>query len=114
MKRILLIMLAISTIIFNSCGVGTYSVSSGNEDKAAIYFTSEQKYDIKVEIDGIEYPTTTIKQRSYKAKRKIKAISNNQIYINPGRHKVVISKDGIEIYNHEIFVSSTEIKRIEL
>lgn len=113
MKRILLL-ISIATLILSSCGVGTYSVTSGYEDASAICFYANQTSKINVNIDGIKYDIETIKQKTYKDKRNIKKTVKNQISITPGRHKVIATKDGIEIYNQDIFVSATEIKIIEL
>mgnify|MGYP007012515673 CR=1 FL=1 len=47
--------------LFNSCGVGNYTVTSGIEDKAAVCFSAASAYDIAVTIDGQQYATKTVK-----------------------------------------------------
>ena len=61
---------------------------------------------------GASWPIAVYK--TYKAKRNIKKTANNQITLPPGRHNVVVTKEGVEVYNQEIFVSATDIKVIEL
>lgn len=114
MKKFLLIIFAAVTLTFSSCGIGTYSVVSGNADEAALCFVASEKYDITVNIDGTTYEVQTIKQKQYKDKRNIKKTVNEQISITPGRHSVKVMKDGVEVYQHEIFVSNTDVKVIEL
>lgn len=114
MKKILLIIVALVTISLSNCAVGSYSVVSGNADEAALCFTANKKCDIVVNIDGVTYEMETVKYKTYKAKRNIKKTANNQVLLTPGRHNVVVTKDGVEIYNHEIFVSATDLKVIEL
>lgn len=114
MRKILLIFVALAAMSLSSCGLGVYSVVSGNADEAALCFTANEKYDIVVNVDDVVYEMETIKYKTYKAKRNIKKTANNQITLTPGRHKVVVTKDDSEIYNNEIFVSATDIKVIEL
>lgn len=114
MKKILLIFVALVTMSLCSCGVGSYSVVSGNADEAALCFTADKKCEIVVNVDGTMYDLETIKYKTYKAKRNIKKTANNQITLTPGRHNVVVTKEGVEVYNQEIFVSATDIKVIEL
>lgn len=111
MKKIIMILFAVITLSLTSCGVGNYSVVSGNADKASVCFVSTEKFDITVDIDGTTYEVKTIKDKQYKSRRNIKKTA---ITLSPGRHKVIINKDGVEIYNQEIFVSNTEVKVIEL
>lgn len=112
MKKILFI-LALTSLL-SSCGIGTYSVISGNADEAAICFVADKKYDISVDIDGQNYYVETVKQKDYKNKRKIKKTVLNQISLTPGRHQIKVTREGGEIYSHEIFVSATDVKIIEL
>ena len=114
MKRIIIILFAVITLSLTSCSVGNYSVVSGNADKASVCFTSTEKFDITVNIDGTTYDVKTIKDKKYKSGRNIKKTAQQEITLSPGRHKVIITKDGVEIYNQEIFVSNTEVKVIEL
>lgn len=112
--RRLILLFSIVTMFLTSCGVGTYTVTSGSADESAICFTAHDKYEISVNIDGVTYNTETVKQKDYKNKRKIKQTAKNRITITPGRHKVIVTMEGAEVYNHEIFISATEVKMIEL
>ncbi len=112
MKKILLIL--VLTTLLSSCGVGTYSVASGNADESAVCFVANQKYDISVDIDGTDYNLKTIKQKEFKNRRNIKQTTQDKINLTPGRHKVIVTKDDKEVYNKEVFISATELKIIEL
>lgn len=48
--------------LFVSCGVGSYSVSSGVPDRSMISFCASSKYSITVYIDGEMHQTQTVKQ----------------------------------------------------
>ena len=50
MKKIIFAL--VSAIVISSCGVGSYSISSGKPDVAALSFTSTDKQPIVVHIDG--------------------------------------------------------------
>lgn len=115
MKKIfIMIILAAVAFSFNSCALGTYSVVSGNADEAAVCFTADKKYDITVNIDGATYNVMTIKDKQYKSRRNIKKTVKQQIPLAPGRHNVTVTRDGVEVYSHEIFVSASDVKIIEL
>ncbi len=113
MKRIIILLIAIAPIFFTGCG-GVYSVSSGKADEAAICFVSNDEFDVTVSIDDTNYEITTIKQKPHRRNRDIKKTAYNHITLQPGRHKVIVTKDNNEIYNKEVFISSTETKIIEL
>lgn len=102
------------TMSLTSCGVGTYSVTSGNADEAAVCFIASEKFDITVNIDGNTYERQTIKEKQYKDRRNIKKTVQEEITLSPGRHKISVTRNGEVIYNHEIFISNTEVKVIEL
>ena len=107
-------MMASVTLALAGCNVGVHSVASGSADEASVCFVATEAYNISVDIDGNHYDLKTVKQKSYKAHRNIKARANEQIYITPGRHLVKVFREGQEIYSKEIFVSATETKVIEL
>lgn len=114
MKKFFLMIVASATLAFAGCNVGVHSVASGNADECSVCFVSTEAYDIAVDIDGTHYDLKTVKQKSYKARRDLKARANEQIVIDPGRHRVKVFREGKEIYSREIFVSATETKVIEL
>ncbi len=114
MKRISFIASLIAMFALTSCGVGTYSVSSGMADQGAVCFVDSQSYDIDVEIDGKPYHTKTIKQKDWKKRRNIKRTAQRRITLSPGKHTIKVKKENNEIYTQTVFISATEIKMIEL
>lgn len=113
MKTRILLFITISLFLLSNCG-GTYSVSSGQADQAAVCFVAPKSFDIVVDIDGVSYKTRTIREDPYRASRSIKKTANRQISVTAGRHKVQVKKNNQNIYSKEIFVSATEVKIIEL
>ena len=115
MKKIILatLCLFVSTL-FNSCGVGNYTVTSGVEDKAAVCFSAPSAYDIDVTIDGQPYSTSTVKDIAHKTRRNIKQTAKQSIVTTPGRHKVEVKHNGATVYSKEVMLSTGETKIIEL
>lgn len=114
MKTIFKGMTILSLLLFMGCGVGTYTVSSGQATIANLCVVDDASYEISVLIDDNVYQTKTVKNNVIKKRRDIKQVSTASLKINPGTHKVVILKDGSEIYNGVIFVSVGENRLIEL
>lgn len=114
MKKILIALIAAISLV--SCGVGSYSVSSGKEGKSAISFTSDTKkpVEILVSIDGKEYNVQTVTQKTYRVDRKIKETTLNTIYLENGKHTVQVSMDGNKVYEKQIFLSAEEHRIVEL
>lgn len=112
MKKLLLTIFAAITLILSNCG--TYTVTSGVADEAAVCFIATEQYEITVNIDGTTYEKLTVKDKEHRAHRNVKKITEQQIILTPGRHNVKVMKEGVEIYNHEIFVSNSEVKIIRL
>ena len=52
MKKIIIIAACFVALLFASCGVGSYSVSSGQADEGYVTFVASSAYDITVDIDG--------------------------------------------------------------
>ena len=115
MKKIILatLCLFVSTL-FTSCGVGNYTVTSGIEDKAAICFTDSSAYDISVSIDDQQYETSTVKDIAHKTRREIKNTAKHAIKTTPGRHQVVVKRNGQTVYSKEVVLSTGDTKIIEL
>lgn len=101
-------------LLITGCGVGSYSVSSGKADEAAISFVDASKHAIEVTIDDNTYNLKTVKEKAWKADRKIKQTARNTIRIDPGQHKVTVKTEGKEVYTKNIFVSASEHKVVEL
>lgn len=112
MKKALYIIATV--LFFASCGVGTYSVSSGKEDTASIGFISGDKYPISVDVDGTVYNIETVKTKAYRSGRMIKQTALNAVPASPGKHVVTVRKNGKTVYSKTIFISSGETKIISL
>lgn len=112
MKKIL----AIAVLLFTmaSCGVGTYSYNSGRAEKAGISFVAEKKYHVTVSVDGTEYTVNTIKLKAYRKDRRIKETTQNTIIVTPGKHEIIVKKDGKQVLKDLIFLSNNESKIIKL
>lgn len=115
MKKVIIatLCLFVSTL-FNSCGVGNYTVTSGVEDKAAVCFSAPSAYDIDVTIDGQQHSTSTVKDIAHKTRRNIKQTAKQSIVTTPGRHKVEVKRNGATVYSKEVMLSTGETKIIEL
>ena len=112
MKKILLI--ALLSVFMASCGVGSYTVITGLEDKSSISFVTDKKQEIVVTVDGQQYNVETVKLKDYRKDRSLKRTVENTIEITPGQHDVKVTLDGNVIYTQKIFVSAGESKIIEL
>lgn len=112
MKKLSLLL--IISLIFTSCGLGAYSISSGQGNYALISFVDDTTYDIIVKIDNKEYQTKTIKTKKYKPGINIKQTTQNALNISTGKHKIEVFIDNNIIYSHTIYISTNEHKIIEL
>ena len=112
MKKILLI--ALLSVFMASCGVGSYTVTTGLEDKSSISFVTDKKQEIVVTVDGQQYNVETVKLKNYRNDRSLKRTVENTIEITPGQHDVRVALDGNVIYTQKIFVSAGENKVVEL
>lgn len=116
MRRRFFLFLAfvITVLSLSSCGVGSYSVSSGREDVAGLSFTDKTKHDIVVNVDGEDYHIQTVKTKAFKPGMNIKKTANNTIRIEPGQHNVVVKSGEAILFSKRIFVSTGENKVINL
>lgn len=112
MKKIIVALIA--ALLLSSCGVGSYSVSSGKADEGMLSFVSAAKLPISVTVDNDSYDVHTVKAKAWRKDRKIKKTAKNTIFLAPGRHDVVVEIHGNEVYHKTIFVSTQEHKIIEL
>ncbi|MGM9780324.1 MAG: lipoprotein [Candidatus Cryptobacteroides sp.] len=112
MKKIIVALL--SAIVLSGCGVGTYSVSSGKADTAALSFTSTDKLPIVVLVDGKEYNIETVKTKAYRKDRNIKKTALNTIYLQSGQHDVTVSVSGSEVFSKKLYLSAAEHRIVEL
>ncbi|MCQ2181036.1 MAG: hypothetical protein MJY50_03135 [Bacteroidales bacterium] len=103
------------SLLLAGCGVGSYSISSGKPDDAAISFTAANETAIIVLIDGKAQRTNTVKTKAYRTERNIKKTAKNTISLKPGQHQIVVQTiGGEEIYNQKILLGSSEHRVIEL
>lgn len=114
MNKIAIYILIVLSALLSSCGVGSYSVSSGKEDISGLSFTDKYKYDIVVTIDGKDYMIKTVKTKAYKPGMRIKQTSKNTILLSPGRHEVIVKKEGAELFRKLVYLSTDEKKIINL
>ena len=97
-----------------SCGVGSYSISSGKADEGMISFVSESKTPITVTIDDDSYNVYTVKTKAWRKDRNIKKTAQNTIFLTPGQHNVIVNMNGKEVCNKKVFISTQEHRIIEL
>jgi len=112
MKKI--IFAVIAAIALSSCGVGSYSLSSGKADEAFISFTTAKATPITVTIDGSKYEISSVKDKAWKTDRKIKQTALNTIKLVPGTHDVKVQMNGNEVFSRKLVISVSEHKVIEL
>jgi len=112
MKKILLA--ALAALLLTSCGVGSYSVSSGKADEAYISFVSAKALPIIVTIDDNSFGMESVKDKLYKTDRKIKQTSENTLILTPGQHNVKVESNGDVLYSKTLFISTAEHKIVQL
>lgn len=100
--------------LLSSCGVGSYTVSSGKEDVGYITFVSSNPGPITVTVDGTSYETSSVKNRAWQPDRKIKETAKYAISLTPGTHDVTVVSYGKQVYQKKLFISATEHRIIEL
>lgn len=107
--------LAIAALVFSSCGVGTYSLSSGKADKAEISFIAQNSCNITLKVDKTStYDISTVKEKAYKSGRNIKKTALNSVALPVGKHFVEVFVESKLVYAKWVFISAGEHKIIEL
>lgn len=117
MKKLIIFSAVISLFLFSSCGVGTYSISSGIDDKAAISVSATQKKkQVVLNVDGKNYNLEAIFHQDFKKMRDIKKTAANTIYVTPGQHQVIVYNinDTTPIISKTIILSVGDHRIIEL
>lgn len=89
-------------------------MSSGKADECFISFTSKDKQNIEVTIDGAQYKIQSVKTSQFKTDKKIKETSQNTIKLVPGTHDVSVKVAGNEVYTRKLYISTQEHKVVEL
>ncbi len=97
-----------------SCGVGSYTVSSGKEDIGYISFTSNNPGPITVTVDGTSYETYSVKTKAWQPDRKIKETAKYAVSLTPGTHEVTVVSYGKQVFQKKVFISATEHRIIDL
>ena len=92
MKKIIISF--IGALMLTSCGVGSYTVSSGKADEGMISFVSDAKTPITVTIDNNSYDVCTVKTKAWRKGRDIKKTAQNTIFLTPGQHNLVVTMNG--------------------
>lgn len=101
-------------LLLCSCGVGSYSVSSGRADEGMLSIVSAKGDAVSVNVDGEVYDIHTVKTKAWRKDRNIKKTAKNTIFLAPGQHNVVITSQGREIFSKTLFISAQEHKIVEL
>ena len=105
---------AVAVLLISGCGTGSYSVTSGLADEARLSFTSAKVTSITVFVDEASHDMSSVKDKAWKADRKIKQTAQNTLRLTPGTHSVKVVMDGTEVYSKKLFISASEHKVIEL
>ncbi len=108
------IVLLISAFMLASCGVGSYSVSSGRADEAFLVFVDSDRYGITVIVDSTEYTLETVKYKRYRKDRNIRKTTENTIRTTPRQHEITVLQGKDKVYSKKLFISAAETKIIEL
>lgn len=109
-----LIWIVFGVLLMAGCGVGSYSVSGGVEDESYVCFVAPESFGIVVTIDGTTYNTQTIENKAFKRRRNIKQTATTHIVVPVGKHEVKVQREGQEVFNKLILVTTGETKIIQL
>lgn len=114
MKKLLILLAA--TVLFASCGVGSYTVVTGKADQAELSVAAPSSKPIKIVVDQKDnYQVSTVKTKDWMKDRKIKKTVQNTITLTPGKHAVkIFSENGTELYSKTLYLGTNEHKVIEL
>lgn len=114
MKRF--VILIASALVLCSCGVGSYSVSSGKADQSHLSFTTPEKkaFDVVVYVDGESHKLQAVNEKMFRVERNIKETAKNTLTLSPGSHVIKVERMGQEVYSKTIFVSAQEHKIVGL
>lgn len=119
MKTLKYVFALMVAAIMSACGTGSYTISTGLADQAAVSVVAPAKTDVYLFVDGQQHAVRTVAQKAWKKNRNIKQTALNTVVMTPGRHLVEIYENiegtrGNMLYKYEIFVSAREHKIIEL
>lgn len=108
MKRILLILFVL--LAATGCNLGNYSRSSGLQDQAYISLVAPKKGTALVSVDGAAPVAMTV----VKARKGYNYAAKHRLLVGVGKHRVRIEQNGRVVFDRDIFVSTREVKQIEL
>lgn len=112
MKRFLMICLlaAAALCCTTGCNLGNYSRTTGLQDEAYVSLVGPRSGKALVTIDdGAPFEMEVVKsKKAYNYADKHKAA------VGVGRHRVRVEYGGRVVFDREVFLSSREVKRIEL
>ena len=113
MKKILIALIGI--VLLSSCGVGSYTVTSGKADAGEISFTFSKITPITVSVDDQTYSINTVKVKAWTVDRNIRKTVKNTIRVNAGQHDITVyDESGTKIYQKKMFISASEHRIIDL
>lgn len=113
-KSVAILSAAIFMMLLSGCGVGSYSVASGQEDVARVSFTATAKYAVEVVVDEQTFQVETVRQKAYKPGMRIKQTALNSLKLIPGSHHLVVKRGDSVLFDKKIFLSTGESKIIQL
>lgn len=108
MKRILLLLFVLC--VTAGCNLGNYSRSSGLQDQAYISLVAPKKGRALISVDG----AAPVDMKVVKARKGYNYAAKHRIVVAVGKHRVRVEQDGRVVFDRDIFVSSREVKQIEL
>lgn len=107
----LFIRLTFIMLLLSSCSsLGNHSRSTGLQDKAFLSFVAAEDGKAEVSIDNA--PTFTVKVN--KSSKSYNQVYKNNCPIEVGTHTVTVYQNGKKVFEKKIFVSTQEVKKIEI
>jgi len=114
MKRLIIALFV--SLLFTSCGVGTYSVAGGKSDDALVSVSVSQKITnpVLLEIDGAGYSTNAVFNSNFKKQRDIKKTARNAVTVASGKHEIKVLINGEVVFEKNVMLAPGEHRIIEL
>jgi hypothetical protein len=115
MKKIIIVLIALSTFVLSSC-TGVKSTVSGLENESFLSFYSMESYPNGVQVslnnqDSFNAHVNRMKRNSTSFDKR----PSGKVYsIKPGTYDLKVSFENQLIYKRKIFISNQETKTIKL